>query len=54
MAFRGTVPVTSDVVDAGAGGDAAGADSVAPDPQAVAKHATIITINVVLRINTRW
>ena len=49
MALRGTMPVTSEVV--GAGAAAAGADAGELDPQAVAKHAAIITINVVVRIN---
>lgn len=52
MALRGTVPVTSEVV--GAGAAAAGADSGGPDPQAMVKHAAIITINVVVRMNPRW
>lgn len=50
MALRGTVPVTSEVV----GAAAAGADSGGPDPQAMVKHAAIITINVVVRMNPRW
>ena len=52
MAFRGTVPVTSDVVAAGRA--EAGADSGALDPHAVVIHPTIITINVVVRMNPGW
>ena len=52
MALRGTVPVTSEVV--GAGAAAAGADSGALDPQAVVKQAATIMTNIVVRMNREW
>jgi hypothetical protein len=52
MAFRGTVPVTSEVV--GAGAAAAGADSVALDPHPALIHAAIVMMNVIVRINREW
>jgi len=53
MALRGTVPVTSEVVAAGAGDDAGDA-SGALDPQAAVREHATVTINVVVRMNSRW
>lgn len=51
MALRGTVPLTSELVGAGA---AAGAGSGVLDPHAAPKHAAITIITVVVRMNHGW
>ena len=53
MALRGTVPLTSDVVAAGAG-DAAGEAWGVLDPHAAVVQAATITIHVVVRMDHGW
>ena len=53
MALRGTVPVTSDVVAAGAG-EAAGEAWGVLEPHAAVVQAATITINVVERMDPGW
>ncbi len=53
MALRGTVPVTSDVVAAGAGADAGDAWG-ALEPHAAVVQAATTTINVVIRMDPEW